>query len=81
MTAQVVAAFHKTDMRTYVDCTLGAGGHALAVASDHPELATLIGAPACMHACSGHKEAGICRWEQCLCSGQLTYGIGCPFIH
>ena len=41
--AEVVAAFHGTRLRTHVDCTLGAGGHALAIAEDHPELVTLLG--------------------------------------
>ena len=41
--AEVVAAFHGVDLRTHVDCTLGAGGHALAIAADHPELGALVG--------------------------------------
>eukprot|EP00798_Chlamydomonas_sp_ICE-L_P010090 gene10090-7985_t len=40
---EVLEAFQPLDVKVYVDCTLGAGGHAVAVTKAHPELATLVG--------------------------------------
>jgi hypothetical protein len=31
------------DLKVYVDCTLGAGGHATEIAAAHPEMSTLVG--------------------------------------
>ena len=43
MLEEVLGAFHGRELRTFVDCTLGAGGHSSAVAAAHAELATLVG--------------------------------------
>ncbi len=36
MLHEVLAAFQPVQLRTYLDCTLGAGGHAAALAAAHP---------------------------------------------
>ncbi|KAK3258407.1 hypothetical protein CYMTET_32543 [Cymbomonas tetramitiformis] len=41
--AEILALFHDTHTRVYVDGTLGAGGHASAIVAEHPEMETLIG--------------------------------------
>lgn len=43
MLHEVLAAFQPVQLRTYLDCTLGAGGHAAALAAAHPEMTTLLG--------------------------------------
>ena len=40
---QVLDCFAGTEVRTYVDGTMGAGGHASAVVRAHPEMQTLVG--------------------------------------
>ena len=40
---ETLHAFSSLQIGTYVDCTLGAGGHALAIAEQHPEMACLVG--------------------------------------
>lgn len=40
---QVLSAFEGKSLKTYVDCTLGAGGHAAAVLTAHPEIETFVG--------------------------------------
>ena len=40
---ETLHAFSSLQISTYIDCTLGAGGHALAIAEQHPEVACLIG--------------------------------------
>ncbi|GIL81766.1 hypothetical protein Vretimale_1372 [Volvox reticuliferus] len=43
MLREVLDAFKSVTMHVYLDCTLGAGGHAAAIASAHPEMRTLLG--------------------------------------
>jgi len=40
---EVLGAFEGRELRTFVDGTLGAGGHSAAVAARHPEAALLVG--------------------------------------
>lgn len=40
---QVLLAYRGRSMRTFVDGTLGAGGHSAAVLSQHPDMQLLIG--------------------------------------
>lgn len=40
---QVLAAFREIPMRTFVDGTLGAGGHSAALLSEHSDMRLLIG--------------------------------------
>jgi 16S rRNA (cytosine1402-N4)-methyltransferase len=40
---EVLALFEKKEIRTFVDGTLGAGGHARAILEEHPEIETYIG--------------------------------------
>ncbi|GLI69858.1 hypothetical protein VaNZ11_014575, partial [Volvox africanus] len=40
---EVIDAFKPVAMHVYLDCTLGAGGHAAAMVSAHPEMRTLLG--------------------------------------
>lgn len=41
--SEVLAAFSAQPLHTFIDCTLGLGGHAHAILSAHPEIATYIG--------------------------------------
>tara|TARA_B100001142_G_scaffold284955_1_gene298937 strand:+ start:262 stop:1194 length:933 start_codon:yes stop_codon:yes gene_type:complete len=43
LTRQVLEAFRDLEMKTYVDGTMGAGGHACAVIGEHLELVTFVG--------------------------------------
>ena len=40
---QVLESFGDVTLKTFVDCTMGAGGHSSAVATKHPELRMFIG--------------------------------------
>lgn len=40
---EIVDIFHEQHVRTFVDATLGAGGHSEAILQDHPEIERLIG--------------------------------------
>ncbi|GAX85076.1 hypothetical protein CEUSTIGMA_g12496.t1 [Chlamydomonas eustigma] len=40
---EVLDAFSPVDLKVYVDCTLGAGGHAIALAKAHSEMEHLVG--------------------------------------
>ena len=40
---EVLNAFSEVNLRVFVDATLGAGGHASAILTAHPEIETLIG--------------------------------------
>ena len=40
---EILELFKPIDINTYVDCTLGAGGHAFHIASAHPEVHTILG--------------------------------------
>jgi 16S rRNA (cytosine1402-N4)-methyltransferase len=40
---EILDLFKPLSISTYVDCTLGAGGHAFHIASSHPELRTIVG--------------------------------------
>lgn len=40
---EVTQAFEGTSLKIFVDCTLGAGGHAQAVLKQHPELVQFVG--------------------------------------
>uniref|UniRef100_A0A061QRS8 16S rRNA (Cytosine1402-N4)-methyltransferase n=1 Tax=Tetraselmis sp. GSL018 TaxID=582737 RepID=A0A061QRS8_9CHLO len=40
---EVLEAFRNIQVKVYVDCTLGAGGHAHALAAEHKELELLVG--------------------------------------
>ncbi|KXZ43589.1 hypothetical protein GPECTOR_86g382 [Gonium pectorale] len=43
MLREVLDAFQPVSLNVYLDCTLGAGGHASELASAHPEMHTLLG--------------------------------------
>ncbi|KAG2497757.1 hypothetical protein HYH03_004029 [Edaphochlamys debaryana] len=43
MLHEVLAAFQPVHVGTYLDCTLGAGGHASEMVAAHPELRTVLG--------------------------------------
>lgn len=43
LATQVLTAFQDQHLTTFLDGTLGAGGHSAAVAGQHPELRTLVG--------------------------------------
>ncbi|GIL68299.1 hypothetical protein Vafri_21584 [Volvox africanus] len=43
MLREVIDAFKPVTMHVYLDCTLGAGGHAAAMVSAHPEMRALLG--------------------------------------
>lgn len=40
---EVLLHFQPVNIKVYVDCTLGAGGHATAIAQQHEEMQTLVG--------------------------------------
>lgn len=40
---EIVAAFERVSIKAFVDCTLGAGGHAEAILANHPEIQQFFG--------------------------------------
>ena len=78
---QVLLAFRGRSMRTFVDGTLGAGGHSAAVLSQHPHMQLLIGidkdpvahaiARKCLEQAKAEAQSGVKLQQVLVCTQTL----------